>query len=284
MNIYILRRKGSGIATCRGIGQNMPKLTKVINEHKIRRILRLRRNPDILIRWGCLAPLNGRIEINSPEVINLVNDKISSRKLLFENGVSVPKTYFSKQQIIDSNPNFPLIGRKKYHSQGLGMNISENRQNIINDRKSEYWSEYIKKDREFRIFVFFGKILGVCEKIPNNPDAISWNNSLNNGIFKTLKKREFPLPACFLALKAAKILNVDFSAVDIISKGDKNYVLELNNAPTCSDYRQLLFSRAFNWLIEKVEELNVKPPHFELPNNVRRFKQIVHPCLLNLAE
>ena len=261
MNTCILRKTGRSYDTCKGILQNME-----MNNVTCVQTCDGSRNADILIRWGCTACHNGQFEINTSEMIHLASDKIAARRKMIEKGIPCPRTFFSKAEALAFN-RYPIIGRQRQHSQGRRITISRSANDIMNDRRSAYWSEFIPKDREFRVYTFFGRILAVSEKIPNNPRKIAWNKSLGNGVFKNLKVSELPRSVGLLALKAVHALNVDFSAVDCISKDGQAYVLEFNNSPELSPYRQLLFARAFNWAIRRIEQIGEKPKHFEVPQN-----------------
>ena len=285
MDTFIIRKRKNGKEACETMAFSVNG--SVIRDWKnLRRLNRI--GADILIRWGSIVPLNSKFEINTVKMVQLMNDKPESRAILQENNVSVPFTYFSKSEILSAPQiNWPLIGRQKYHSQGLGMVICNNKQEVIDDDSSVYWSEFIPKDREFRVFVFFGRVLGVCEKVPDNPQEISWNNSTGNSVFETVPWKKFPINACKLALEACKTLNIDFAAVDIIRKETENYVLELNAAPSLSPYRQQLFAKAFKWAKNYITTNNKKPEIAELPVNLperNKWRSYIHPLMLNIVE
>lgn len=283
MIIHILRKLGSK-KTCDGLIQ---KMNEVLSNLDLSYTLKLVKNsdvrpnetPDVLFRWNCKDDYAfGKFEVNSPEMLDKMNNKIKSRRILIANGIPVPKTYFSKEEALLNCRNFPLIGRQQFHSQGRKMKTIRNRRKLRLDRRSRYWSEFIPKDKEFRVHVFFGRILEVSEKIPNNPNLIAWNNSLNNGIFRNIKWAEWPKDVCVLALKTAQVLDVDFAAIDIIKKDENCYVLESNTAPQCSEYRQTVYAKAFCWLIKKYSELGTKPPRYEFPTLITS-KKLCHPVI-----
>lgn len=277
MKTFLLRKK-SGRETCDGIVNiSADPDFKVIREKDIPAL----KNPEIIFRWGSSAACPAKFEINSAEMLGKMNNKIVARKILAENQVPIPKTFFTKAEA--ANGKFPQIGRKSFHSQGEEMQISHNYGDLNNDNISAYWSEFIPKDREFRVYVFFGRILGMCEKIPKDKNKIAWNNSLDNGVFKTVGWKHFPWNVAGLAIKACNVLNVDFSAVDIITKGNDAYILELNSAPTCSEYRQKLFSKAFAWLKSEIIKNKKVPAHFEYPAAIKKYIHVIHPCVLNDA-
>ncbi len=276
MKTFILRRK-SGKETCNGIKDiiNNDNVKIIRNQD----IAKLASPPDILIRWGSTEPCPAKFEINTVEMIQLMNNKINCRRKLIEKEVLVPTTFFSKNEAAQGK--FPLIGRQTFHSQGENIVICNNLAELNADNSSAYWSEVIKKDKEYRVFVFFGKILGVCEKIPKDKNKIAWNNSLGNGIFDTVGWKFFPKNVGLLALKACKELNIDLSAVDIIVKDETPYILELNSAPSCSEYRQKLFAKSISWLIKEIEKTGEKPKHFDYPEKYKKYADVLHPCLMN---
>lgn len=282
MSALILRRKGSARETVSGIAAFMGGTARQINNIRFARPATRRRPavpvPDVLIRWGCQAPSVAPIQINTVEMQALVNDKPASRRALIAAKVAVPQTFFTKAEALAANV-YPLIGRRAHHSQGLGMYVSRTADDLRADVRSAYWSAFIPKDREYRLYTFFGKVLGVSEKIPHDREAISWNASRDNGVFETVPWTRWPLDVCLLALKATKACGVDFSAVDIIKQGQQSYVLELNNAPTCSEYRQRLFARAFNWLIAEIARTGAKPVPRELPEVIKTYKSMIHKAM-----
>lgn len=275
MKISIIRKRRNGQESIPMVVDKMGMDIEIVKDWRIPR----RFSTDILIRWGSTVPVESKFEINTIDMIKLMNNKPMSRRILQENGISVPKTYYSRGEIFDSElVNYPLIGREKYHSQGLRMFISNNLLDVDRDHISEYWSEFIPKDTEYRVYVLSGRVLGVSKKIPNNPEEIAWNNSTDNSLFETVKWKYFPIEVCKLALKACEVLKVDFSAVDIMCKGDNNYVLELNTAPSMSEYRANLFARGFKYTIKQIETTGQKPL-FSFPDRVN-WKTILHPALL----
>lgn len=281
MKTYILRRAGNAKETCDGIiAKIADNEVSCVRNDKIAKMA----PPEILIRWNSKEPCQAKFEINTIDQIRLVNDKPKSRKALFDAGVPVPVTYYSKGEVLNNlnNIQFPVIGRLKNHSQGREMQISHDIEELKADNKSVYFSEYIPKDKEYRIVTFFGRVLSVCEKIPHNPQEIAWNASLGNCVFKTIAWKYFPKKEVLLALKASKELNLDFSAIDLVSRGKDCWVIECNAGPECSEYRQECIAKAIKWLKSEIEKTNQKPKHFELPVEYKKYKHVLHPCLMNV--
>lgn len=274
MKLSILKRKSSSMTTVKKIVENLQDM-QLLRKTDSNRV-----DTEILFRWGATYPMTNLFEINTPKMIQITDNKRLTRKILRDNHISIPKTYFSKVEIHrDGDTHYPLIGRTKYHSQGKGTIISNNMRDIDADRCSVYWSEIIDKDREFRIYVFFGKIIGVEEKIPDDRNCVLWNFSTGNAKFRGIKRDNYPIAVCTLAIHAIEIIGIDFAAVDIISKGRQNYVLELNTSPSCSGIRCRCIAKGLEWAKSRIETNRVIPQHFVLPNTIRSYVELVHPCM-----
>lgn len=272
MNITILRE--------RQIGEpSVSKLMRKMNEMGISSVKTDGyssefNDTDILIRWGMYSefPLkSGAIELNTRESIALGSNKRKTRMALQLAGVSVPKTWDSKSKVLnDPELVFPLIGRPTHHTQGQNVEFIENRQQLRNSNSS-YWSEFIPKEKEFRVYVFGGKILGVVEKIPQNTSAIAWNSCLG-ATFNDITG--FPESLVVEAIKGANAVGQYFSGVDLMWSNGKPYILELNSSLALSNpHRVEIFAKAFEWVVDYYKEWNTLA---EYPNS----RGYYHPSVL----
>jgi len=203
---------------------------------------------DFLIRWGSTKkfPMNrGGVVINTAESIrNGDVDKVIGREILQQAGVSVPRTFFSKEDILEANNvHYPLIGRQRHHGQGTNIEVIKDRAGV-NRSISVYWSEFIPKDREFRTYVFGNKVIGVAEKIPKDKKDVGWNSHLGATFIDVTEPWDINMINTGLA--AAKEIGHHFSGVDIMKLNGKYYVLEVNTAVALSNpHRVDIFARAF---------------------------------------
>lgn len=278
--IAILRRRGLGNGSTIGIKKYLEE-----NHGRVVDIVRSDRIPDTeyaaVLRWGCTSDFrHAPICINTPEMIHAANDKISCRKAMIEHEVTVPKTFFTKEEV----NIFPVIGRPRFHAQGRKIVVSNNFDELNDDNTSEYWSEIVDKDREYRIYTFMGRILMVAEKVPTEVgrERLAWNHFGGGAVFNNVKWSEWPIEACKLGLKAAEAIGIDFSGVDVMTKGNKTYILEINSAHSLSsEYRKKTFAKAFDWLCKEIETNNEKPEHFPFPEHIKTYKSIILPGLRN---
>ena len=274
MRVDIIQRKGSSHQTTSRIIENM-KDARIITGREERA-----RRTEILFRFGNRRPVRGNYVINTIHMIMTTNNKPLTRRLLRDADVSIPRTFFSKDEILRNRvAPFPLIGQPTYHHGGSGIVISRNINDLRRDMTSTHWAEIIRKDREWRVYVFFGRVIGVEEKVPTHPQEVAWNHALGNSTFHALKWNEYPLQVCLLAIQAANAIGIDFSAVDIISERDRHYVLELNTSPSCSAPRCRCIARALNWVRYYIQENDRKPEYLTVPSRVRSYKDIIHPCM-----
>src|SRR4051812_44386381 len=113
MKACILRKAGCSYETCKGILNSFKdadvQLAKSNQKQKV--------EADILIRWGSTACFPANFVINTPEMIHLASDKIEARRCLIEENIPVPQTFFSKEEALNFE-QYPIIGRKRQHSQG----------------------------------------------------------------------------------------------------------------------------------------------------------------------
>ena len=300
--ISILRRRGLGNGSTRAIKKNLYNdgIEIDIIRYDNRGISQLTRhgayiygpvndNPFAL-RWGYTgeAGYDRDHTINLSEHIHLVNNKPECRKTLIENGIKCPQTFYdktsAKEWIINQVPDKNLVGRPSRHAQGKKIIVSNCVNDIDLDRTSQYWSELIDKDQEFRVFTFFGKITMVAEKVPTEIGRrrIAWNHFGGGATFENVTWGNWPIEACKEALKASNVIGIDFAGVDVMMKDGVPYILEINSAHSLtSEYRQKTFSKALKWLINELETNNAKPAHFEYPTHIRTYKSMILPYLRN---
>lgn len=299
MILSIVRRRKLGNGSTRAIKANLFNMEKEIDIYRYdSRGLEILRHKwintntidsDYILRWGYTGECGFDREhtINLSEHIHLVNNKPECRKKLIEANISCPITFYNKADV----DNCLILGSRKYvgrpshHAQGRKFKFISSREDLTNDNTSDYWSEYIDKDREFRVFTFFGKILMVAEKIPTETGRrrIAWNHFGNGASFVNINWSEWPIEACKEALKASNVIGIDFAGVDVMVKDNIPYILEINSAHSLtSEYRQTVFSKAINWLISELP--NGKPQHFEYPEHIRTYKSIILPYLRRTNE
>ena len=273
MKVRIVRRRGLGNGSTLGIQAESNNNIEIIRNDK-----QIPDDTDLLIRWGCTSQFPSKKTLNKSEAIKTINNKAESRRILQRANVSVPKLY-------DDNVEYPCIVRPGYHAQGKHLYLCNNdeelqqaRNNVNRLNRGIYVSEYIKKEQEFGVFIFNGRIWSVIEKqskVKNGNDEIAWNVAQGTHKFVNVNWDNWPIEVCKEALNAYKCFNIDFCRVDLIVKDGKPYVLELNSAHSLtSEYRKQTFAKCLDYYIEKGEVKN------ELVlNDIKTYKGLIHPAL-----
>lgn len=275
MKVVILRRKGLGNNSTKGIKEfSNNDITIIRNDAEIPD------DTDLLIRWGCTSQYKAKKTLNKVESISAVNDKYLTRKMLEAADVSSPELYTDLK-----DTKYPCIIRPHNHSQGRHLYLCNIQEEVISAveklnalNKDVYCSKYIKKDREFGVFVFDNRVWSVIEKVSkveNGNDAIAWNVAQGTHSFENVRWNDWDMNICKLALEAVKPFGIDFCRVDIIMKDNVPYVLELNSAHSLtSDYRKKCFAKCLDYFIENGRVKN--DIDFE---KVQTYKSIIHPAI-----
>lgn len=272
MNI-ILRRRKLGKTSCDAISQ-LSGIQVIRND-----IEKWPGPSNWLFRWGCTSQIKDDVlhTVNTADAIHAVNDKWATRFLLGINNIPIPNTWPNIDEYVHFNEKEgPVIIRPLNHHQGKHIYLCKDLVEIDKTCKKlgkYYISEYIEKDREFRIYVISGRVVCVAEKFVENKDQVAWNKALG-GSFRNVKWKDWPVQACVDSIKACKVMGLDFGGVDVIMKEGKHYILEINSAPSLtSAYRQQCFATAFKAIIDTGQK--------QLPElgPVKTYKAVIHPAI-----
>ncbi len=284
--MIILRRRKLGNGSTKGIVEHTKTNVRVIRNDK----LNDNDSFDLVLRWGCNSSIRSNKVINLAKHIKIVGDKKETRKILKDNNVSIPETFFNLEEAtrhLRNNNWSALLGRETHHHQGRKMFVCRNVRELEDsyDRGARYWSVVIKKEKEYRVFCYFGRVWCVAEKVPENDEVkrrLAWNNYQGGIHFETVRWKEWSFKACQLALEAQKAIGIDFAGIDIIEDAEGNcYVLELNSAHSLtSEYRKRIFAKCVDWTNEYYENTGELPKHYEIPEFRKRYSTYIHPTLV----
>lgn len=218
---------------------------------------------SIVVRWGSREDFEtdkNTIVYNKSANIKDATDKKKSRELFIENKVSCPMLVTDLN--IDKVANFPIIARPLVHSKGKNFVTLDNRESFLahynKNKNGWYYSDFINKNREFRIHVAHGKALAIMEKTQPGDGNIAWNRAQNDTdpfiYIPWGKVDEQELGGVIKeALKAVEAVGLDFGGVDVMLKGKTPYVLEVNTSPTLnsSPYVAERWGKYFDWLFRE---------------------------------
>ena len=133
----------------------------------------------------------------------------------------------------------PIFGRKFQHTRGNDIFIYKVRPLLRRDRLSDYYTQLVSKQTEYRVWVFRTKWLATYEKKLEYPNRYGrrgrskevWNWS-NGFAYKFVDPEDVDPGLKQIAVDAVMAMNLDFGGVDVILGNDgRYYVLEVNSAP-----------------------------------------------------
>jgi carbamoylphosphate synthase large subunit len=211
-----------------------------------------------VIRWGSrieAETAKDTIVYNKSEAIANATDKKRSREIFLKEKVRSPKLVTPKTV---EKGDYPIIARPSRHAKGKNFHILKTYDEFAthynhNDTNNWYYSAFVDKEREFRVHCAHGKILAVMEKAKGG-DKIAWNRAQTGEAFTRVAQSDYIYSVCFQALKAVKVLGLDFGGVDVMLKTINNkpegFVLEVNTSPTLnsSEYVSEQYAKYFDWL------------------------------------
>lgn len=153
------------------------------------------------------------------------------RRLLLANEIPAPR-------IIDrdnlNNARYPLIARPVNHYKGKSfymLNTTDEADKYL--RRGYYLQELIKKDKEFRVFVFKDKIFEVNIKKQLNEEANETIRNYRSGWgFSWMTYKEIPRQLRNICRLSAEIIGLDFCGIDCcLDENGKPFIFEVNSAP-----------------------------------------------------
>lgn len=196
------------------------------------------RSAHLVINWGNTKKpqwLNGSMLNNYLSVYKAVN-KIETFKALRD--YNIPTVEWTEDINIANewfNNGEVVVERHIVNgSQGKGIRIIENTgdEEIL---PAQLYTKHIRKAREYRVHIFNGKVIDIQQKKRRRIE----DEEVQDGLIKNLAngwvfcRDGITLPPqniYSVAIDSIKALGLDFGAVDILSKGDNVYVLEINTA------------------------------------------------------
>ncbi|MFX1482314.1 MAG: RimK family alpha-L-glutamate ligase [Promethearchaeota archaeon] len=201
--------------------------------------------------------------MNPAYAFRRAKDKYATLTALNKAGIRVPRTYIGEN--LEAAISFvedvgdviikPLIGAR-----GLGAIRSDHTELTYRAMKFIhqlgqvlYVQEVVQKpDRDIRAFVIGGKLIGSMYRyLPEGREG-EWRTNIHGGGNAQLAKLEGEYEEC--AIRAAKVLNLDYTGVDIIESPEGPCVIEANAAPSWSALSRVTGIDVASLIIEKLIE------------------------------
>lgn len=217
-------------------------------------------NRKKVINWGCQEvsrEVSKCVVLNEPRLVADVANKLRFfQKMTNIRGLNIPKWTTNRQEALEIvRRGSNLVVRALLSSSGgRGTSVVNGRPdaNLGHIPHAPLYTQYIKKDAEFRIHVVGGRVIDATRKVAAaGREPTNWQiRSHDNGfIFQrqgTDTHRGYP-KSCEQALIAMRASGLYFGGVDVIynQREDKAYVLEINSAPGIEGTTVAKYAEAF---------------------------------------
>lgn len=280
-SVVVLRSRELG-NNCHYIADNYPgQQLRIVTPDEYNA---LQQKPEWVIRWGTTGATVARETkvLNKASAIKETLNKAAFRKKAADAGLA-PRMWMSKEELgsYDGDLNDGIIVRPQHHARSEHLyhcTTPAQLDTVIRAINGPYYiSEYIKKDRELRVFIVAGKAVIVLDKDPpRDRNNVSWG-CVEEGALTVLRWSQWPMFAVENAIKAFNLSKLDFGAVDVMIKGEganaRAYFLEINTAPEVWRYYGERLGEAFHHTI------NVSREHIPT-NQFNTWRDVAHPTLL----
>jgi len=161
-------------------------------------------------------------------------DKLFQADLFYKNKIKVPENFYGN--VIPKK--FPVVIKKRISSRCKGNYIIKNKTNLKkffkDNEPSEYIiQEYIKAEKDYRILILKGKILGIVERRIRirKDDSIGVKLTENSDLPKRILQQSVNVYKCFKA---------DLLGVDLVkTKDNKYYFIEGNLMPQFRSFTRM---------------------------------------------
>src|SRR5208283_5256283 len=216
-----------------------PKNTavKVMTQHLERlghRVTRDAKDPlgwDATLRWG-ISYHGKKPALNAK--VNAFN-KMEALQEFAAEGIAAPGVLPVKWFHLLLEKDFPVLARRITHSKGKDIIVCKDAFAAeLAAEVSDFFTPWIPTQTEYRVWVFRGRVLSVYEKVFKGEGEYTGYARNHRFGFKFEKRDDLREhnPLTFPAIKATRVLDMDFGAVDILlGKDGIYYVLEINSMP-----------------------------------------------------
>jgi glutathione synthase/RimK-type ligase-like ATP-grasp enzyme len=218
-----------------------------------------------VLNWGFSGEFSHPKMLNKPSAVARASNKLTTLRVLKDAGIPVPDFTTDKAAARAwQQDGFRVLCRTLLNSHsGKGIVIAQPEDSLVS---APLYTKYTNKDYEYRIHVFNGHVIDICEKRKRNGEETTNNliRTLSNGWVFCREGVNLSEAAKSRSIKAVQALGLDFGAVDLIARGSHHWVLEVNSAPglqgtTLEKYTEAL--RSYNIRREPVYRAPIRREH-----------------------
>lgn len=177
---------------------------------------------------------------NDADAIYAVKDKLYMHQLLAASNLPSPKTMLAKcppsLSVANREIGFPLVIKNVTGTQGNGIYLCESEEKFIdvmelvysnNSQANIILQEFIQTSygRDIRVFIVGGRVVGCMERSTTTGFKANFSKGATVSPFELTPEIEE------LALKTAKLFNLEIAGIDLLFDQNGFKVCEANSAP-----------------------------------------------------
>jgi len=181
--------------------------------------------------------------LNKSEAVEAAKDKLYSLQILAQNKIPVPKTILLRfplnVEYVIKRLGLPIIIKCLSGMQGKGVFMAKTKDELqtycdllesVNPNIPMIFQECLQHSlgRDIRVLVINGKVVGAMKRANDTDFRANIHRGAAGSLFKLNQHAEF------MALQAAKLLDLDIAGVDLLfddAKGKKFRICEVNSSP-----------------------------------------------------
>lgn len=193
---------------------------------------------DFIVGWGAGHPGSWFREcskvaceyINKPDAICRSVDKITAFTRFKREGVQTPPWTQSEAKALEwsKSGEWVCVRTRTEGMDGAGLILATKPSQL---QWAPLYTQFIPNEREFRVYVFDGKVIDTLEKKADDEATNQFIRTESNHYIYLRQGSNIP-GLGKLAIAATKALDLTFAGIDIImDKKGECYVLETNTAP-----------------------------------------------------
>ncbi|WP_296618507.1 RimK family protein [Marivirga sp.] len=194
-------------------------------------------------RFAQRAKAEGLVVVDDPESIIKCSNKVYLAELLKMYQIDAPETMIIHKDNINIAPDvlgFPIILKQPDSAFSQGVSKAEN----MNEYKKKVadlleksdliiGQQFLQTDFDWRVGVFNGEAIYACKYYMSKEhwQIVNWNKNGQYGKVETMPVEMAPPALIKTAEKLSKLIGESLYGVDIKQKGNKFYVIEINDNP-----------------------------------------------------
>jgi glutathione synthase/RimK-type ligase-like ATP-grasp enzyme len=194
-------------------------------------------------RFAQRAKAEGLVVVDDPESIIKCSNKVYLAELLKMHNIEAPETLIIHKENISIAPDilgFPLILKQPDSAFSQGVSKAENLEEykkkvsaLLEKSDLIIGQQFLQTDFDWRVGVFNGEAIYACKYYMSKQhwQIVNWNKDGQYGKVETMPVELAPPALIKTAEKLSKLIGESLYGVDIKQKGNKFFVIEINDNP-----------------------------------------------------